>query len=101
MEPFATPNTRSNVNIDLTPALMQDIGWGIETLKIGSCDTGVPTVLATGQMLHAKVSACADSAKNHGQFVSCMNKVANAAKQAGLLTGAQHGAIASCAASFN
>jgi hypothetical protein len=100
MEPFATPNTRSNVNIDLTPALMQDIGWGIETLKIGGCDTGVPTVLATGQMLHANVSACADSAKNHGQFVSCMNKVTNDAKKAGLLTGAQHGAIASCAASF-
>lgn len=100
MEPFATPNTRSNVNIDLTPALMQDIGWTIETLKIGACDTGVPTVLPTGEMLHASVSACADSAKNHGQFVSCMNKVTNAAKKAGYLTGAQHGAIASCAASF-
>lgn len=100
MEPFSTPNTRANRNIDLTPALMQDIGWGIETLKIGSCDTGVPTVLATGQMLHANVSACADSSKNHGQFVSCMNKVTNAAKSAGLLTGAQHGAITSCAAAF-
>ena len=51
-------------------------------------------------MLHANVSACADSAKNHGKFVSCMNKVTNDAKQAGLITGAQHGAIASCAASF-
>ncbi|MFO1306155.1 MAG: PA domain-containing protein [Burkholderiales bacterium] len=100
MEPFASANTRANATVDLTPALMQDIGWGIETLKIGTCDTGVASVLATGQMLHANVSACADSAKNHGQFVSCMNGVLNAAKKAGLITGAQHGAITSCAAAF-
>jgi hypothetical protein len=29
-----------------------------------------------------------------------MNKVTNEAKKAGLLSGAQHGAITSCAASF-
>lgn len=100
MEPFSTPDTRANRNLDLTPSLMQDIGWGIETLKIGSCDTGVPSALANGEMLHASVDACAASAKNHGQFVSCMTAVANAAKKSGLLSGAQQGRIMSCAAGF-
>jgi hypothetical protein len=100
MEPFSTPGTRANVNLDLTPALMQDIGWGIETLKIGNCDTGVPTVLATGQMLHANVSACAAGAKNHGQFVSCMNGIENAARDSGLLSNSQRNAIHSCAAHY-
>lgn len=98
MEPFTTATTRSNVNLDLTPSLMQDIGWRLETLKIGGCDTGVPSVLRTGQMLHANVEACSATAKNGGQFVSCMNAVTNAAKASGLITGSQHGAITSCAA---
>lgn len=100
MEPFVTSGLRSNSTLDLTPSLMQDIGWDIETLRIGNCNTGVPSVLATGQMLHANVSACAASAKNHGQFMNCMTNVADAAKKAGLMTGAQQGAITSCAAAF-
>lgn len=100
MEPFSTPNPRSSTNIDLTPSQMQDIGWGIASLVIGGCDTGVPSVLRTGEMLHADVAACASAARNRGQFVSCMNGVTNAAKKAGLLTGAQHGAITSCAAQY-
>ena len=98
MEPFITDSLQSSRNLDLTPSLMQDIGWSLETLKIGVCDTGVPSVLRTGQMLHANVDACAAGAKNHGQFVSCMNKATNDAKNRGLLTGSQHGAIASCTA---
>lgn len=101
MEPFATSSLRSTETLDLTPSLMQDIGWKIETLKIGGCDTGVPSVLRTGQMLHANVDACRAGASNHGQFVSCMMGVANTAKDRGLLTGRQQGAIASCAARAN
>lgn len=98
MEPFITSDLRSASNLDLTPSLMRDVGWGIETLKIGTCDSGVPSVLRTGQMLHANVDACHAGAKNHGQFVSCMNRVTNDARNQGLLTGAQKGAITSCAA---
>jgi hypothetical protein len=101
MEPFITDGLQSSRNLDLTPSLMLDIGWGLETLKIGVCDTGVPSVLRTGQMLHANVDACAAGAKNHGQFVSCMNKVTNDAKNRGLLSGTQHGAITSCTARGN
>jgi hypothetical protein len=98
MEPFINADLRSATNLDLTPALMQDIGWQLETLKIGACDTGVPSVLPTGQMLHANVDACLAGAENKGQFVSCLNEVTNAAKEAGFLSGRQHAAITSCAA---
>jgi len=98
MEPNINGDLRSATNLDLTPALMQDIGWKLETLKIGSCDSGVPSTLVTGQMLHVNVEMCKASARNRGGFVSCMNAVTNAAKDAGLLTGGQHAAITSCTA---
>jgi hypothetical protein len=98
MEPFITPGLRSNENLDLTPSLMKDVGWGLETLKIGACDTGVTSALPTGLLLHAKVDECRAGAKNRGQFVSCLNEVTNAAKEAGFLSGRQHAAITSCAA---
>jgi hypothetical protein len=98
MEPAITPTLRANENLDLTPSLMADVGWQLETLKIGSCDTGVTNALPTGLLLSAKVDQCAASAKNRGQFVACTNVVTNAAKDAGFLTGRQHAAITSCAA---
>ncbi|MES2994294.1 MAG: PA domain-containing protein [Pseudomonadota bacterium] len=98
MEPAITTDLRSARNLDLTPALMQDVGWKIETLKIGACDTGVPSVLANGELLHASVDACKASSGNQGQFVSCMNKVTNDAKSRGWITGAQHAGITSCTA---
>jgi len=101
MEPFINSDLRSATNLDLTPSLMQDIGWELETLKIGSCDTGVPSALANGDMLHAMVDACAADASNHGQFVSCVSNATNAAKADGLLTGKQKGAIQSCAGESN
>jgi hypothetical protein len=97
MEPFINADLRSARNLDLTPALMQDIGWKMETLKIGTCDTGVPNYLANGDLLHVKIEACG-GAPNRGQFVSCTNRVTNPLVEAGLITGAQKGAITSCAA---
>jgi len=98
MEPNINGDLRSATNLDLTPALMTDIGWKLETLKIGSCDSGVPATLATGQLLHVNVEMCKAGARNRGGFVSCMNVVTNAAKDSGLLTGSQHAAITSCTA---
>ena len=59
MEPFINADLRSTRNLDLTPALMQDIGWQLETLKFGSCDSGVANALANGDLLHVKYEACA------------------------------------------
>ncbi len=98
MEPFINGDLRASSNLDLTPALMQDIGWNLETLKINSCDTGVANALANGDLFSVKVEACAAGATNHGKFVSCVSKAANDAKKAGLISGQQKGAITSCAA---
>ena len=48
MEPFITDTLRGNANLDLTPSLMVDVGWNLESLKIGSCDTGVANALPNG-----------------------------------------------------
>ena len=98
MEPSITGSLRANQNLDLTPALMHDIGWQLATLKIGGCDTGVANALPNGELLHVSVESCAAGATNSGQFVSCVNMVTNAANKAGLITGRQKGAITSCAA---
>lgn len=50
--------SRSARNLDLTPALMQVIGWQLETLKFGTCDTGVANALDDGDLLHVKYQAC-------------------------------------------
>lgn len=97
MEPAINADLRSATNLDLTPALMQDIGWKLETLKIGGCDTSAPATLANGQLLHVNVEQCSAGARNKGAAVSCMAHVTEAAVRAGLLTAAQKGAVMSCA----
>ena len=51
MEPFITDTLRGNANLDLTPSLMVDVGWKLESLKIGKCDTRVPNALPSGELL--------------------------------------------------
>ncbi|MEO7244146.1 MAG: PA domain-containing protein [Rubrivivax sp.] len=97
MEPFSNADTRAATNLDLTPALMQDIGWKLETLKIGGCDSGVAATLADGRLLHVDVEQCRAGAKNKGAAVGCLAKVTGAAVTAGLLTTAQKDAVMSCA----
>ncbi len=98
MEPFINGDLRSARNLDLTAALMQDIGWRIRTLRIGDCDTEVPTVLANGQMLHADVDACKAASPRRGKFERCMAVVTDVARKAGLLNRRQEAAISRCAA---
>jgi PA domain len=98
MEPFINDDLRSARNLDLTPSLMRDIGWEIESLKIGRCDTHVPNALANGDMLHVKVEQCEASARNRGQFVACTAKVAIDAFKKRLVDGWGLGSIVRCAA---
>jgi hypothetical protein len=98
MEPSITPDLKSAHNTDLTPALMKDVGWQLETLKVGNCDSGVVSALANGELLHANVSACAASSKNKGAFASCMAGVTGSLVNAGLLSSAQKDAVMTCVA---
>ena len=47
------------------------------------------------------IADCAENANNHGQFVSCVTQLANAWKQDDIISGAEKGAIISCAANSN
>lgn len=69
------------------------------TITIGGCDTGVLDVLLPGPTsISELIAGCAAGAANHGKFVSCVAGLMNQLKAAGIITGAQQGAIVSCAA---
>lgn len=102
MKPFINGDLRSARNLDLTPSLMQDIGWKIEALKICLCNTHVPNALNNDDLLHVKVEACEAAAEgkkgrlDKGRFVACVGKEALAAKKAGLIDGWQFAAVLVC-----
>jgi hypothetical protein len=69
------------------------------TVVIDSCDSGVGNhILPVGCNFGDEISECGASARNHGQFVSCVAHLVNTWKDAGLITGQQGGRIARCAA---
>jgi hypothetical protein len=49
-------------------------------------------------MLHANVDACRASARNHGQFLGCMNDVVRETRKQRLLADWQQAAVLFCAA---
>jgi hypothetical protein len=78
------------------------IEWDVDaTVIVAGCDTGVPN-LEVDSTTHCTiadlVAQCAAQARNHGDFVSCVAKLTNELKKAGLITGEQKGRIQSCAA---
>ena len=69
------------------------------TVNIDGCNSGVANhVFADGSTMMDKILQCAANASNHGEFVSCVSALTNQWKKAGLITGAQKGAIMACAA---
>ncbi len=69
-----------------------------ETVIIDSCDSGVAnTVFNNGCRISDLIADCAEGATNHGNFVSCVAHLTNSLKKNGTITGAQKGAIQSCA----
>ena len=67
-------------------------------ISIDGCDSGVDNEdLGSGAYMMDLIAACAASAANHGQFVSCINSLANEWKQDGLITNQQKSAITNCA----
>lgn len=71
------------------------------TVVLDGCDSGAPNILFDGGCTLAdRINALKASAKNHGQFVSSVGKLLNGLK-GNELTGAQKGAIESCAAQWN
>lgn len=114
MEPAINPDLTHEVipPFDMTLPLMRDLGWFIDgnldgtpdaTFTWGRCTSNTPNAtLPNGAALNDQARVwyrdCSIGAKNHGQFVSCVAKVTNAAVSSGLITGGQKGAVQSCAA---
>lgn len=98
MEPSITSTLTAATNVDLTAQLFQDIGWSIESLKIGRCDTKVPNVTPAGDIISAQVEQCAADTQNRGQFVGCVGHVALGYKLQRFINGQQFGRILACAA---
>ncbi len=70
-----------------------------DTVVIEDCDSGVENIVFDdGCTLADLVQLCADEAKNHGDFVSCVAKLANGLKKGGVLSGKEAGKLTSCAA---
>jgi hypothetical protein len=104
-------------DVDLTLEEMIDIGWfsdkdgvpdGVDscigsdsrsTVVIGPCDSGVPnTVFADGCRISDGIADCIrESNQGHGSVSSCISHYTNDLKKAGVISGAQKGAIQSCA----
>jgi hypothetical protein len=114
MEPFL--NGDLSHGVDLTRQQMIDIGWfsdgdgvpdGVDqcigssrdaNVVIDGCNSGVPnTTFPTGCRISDQINDCAVGAGNHGGFVSCVAHLTNDLKKDGVISGAQKGAIQSCA----
>lgn len=99
MEPAITPTLRASMNVDLTAAYFEDIGWKTE-LSVADCGkgSGAPATLTNGTYLASPVFACADAATNKGQFQSCSTQYFNKLRDVGVISGAAKGTFASCTA---
>lgn len=108
MEPAINDSLRSYYNLDITPALMADIGWKLNTgnSMMGSpnildCDTGIPAVneagLIGGGTVQASHEMCLVAAQTRSQYSSCMTDQKDRLVSSGLLTYQEGQKVMTCA----
>jgi hypothetical protein len=117
MEPSINSDLAITVSAprDLTRSLLRDVGWFPDadldavaddegdqclgsdlaaTVIIGGEDTGVSnTFFVNGCSVRDFIRNCQTGAKNHGAYASCAAQTGNALVAAGIITGAEKGAI--------
>jgi hypothetical protein len=72
------------------------------TVVIDGCNTGVPNYMTPkGCTILDKIRQCATNARNHGQFVTCVNDLTNDLARTGILTSQQKSKIQKCATQSN
>jgi len=97
MEPAITSTLRASETLDLTPSLMQDIGWQLENVTLGRCETQVPGALADGTLVLPAVQQCV--AANVGRplgYSACITQVGRGYEAAGLITTRQRISFGAC-----
>jgi hypothetical protein len=72
-------------------------------VSVGTCSTGVTNrLLANGATFNDLIGqAFTAAAGNHGAWVSAVSALSNGWKNAGLISGQEHGKIVSCVAKQN
>ena len=106
MEPFDTPDIQAQVTLDLTPALLRDIGWPMNdgTTRLpgangSTCDTGVDASSEGGITIGGNIAAtntvCLIGA-TRTSYNTCMDNYANKLYTDGLITSVQRGKILTC-----
>lgn len=72
------------------------------TVVIDGVDTGITNVLVdNGCTISDLIAECAASAKNHGQFVSCVTALANDLRKQGVITNKEKSTLTKTAAKSN
>jgi len=90
------------IDVDLTPALFQDIGWGLNrtSQKLLTCDTGIPTLVPGGVIIGANVISnakiLASAAANVGDYRAAVRGYATQLASDGLVTAAQASSLNAC-----
>ena len=108
MEPAINPTLRSYYNLDITPALLKDIGWQLNTAsaKIGSpsvpdCDTGLTGTTDGGLFVAGTIQAnnelCLVTAQTRGGYYSCMDAARDRMVSSGVVTALQGNKMMMCA----
>jgi hypothetical protein len=104
MEPFITSSLRAQINVDMTPFQLEDVGWQLNraSANFRGCSIEVPAVIDSGIIpgAHAvaRMELCFASERTKGQAQACVVKAAQEMRTAGLITSQQLSRMTSCAA---
>ncbi|WP_448096111.1 PA domain-containing protein [Luteibacter yeojuensis] len=102
MEYAISQDLVGQIDVDLTPALFQDIGWGLNrtSQKLLSCDTGIPTLVPGGVIIGANVIAnaqiLAGAAASVGDYRAAVHSYAGQLATDGLISAGQATSLNAC-----
>jgi hypothetical protein len=103
MEPAINDSLAANYDLDLTPALFKDEGWGQVTgnAMLGTCDTTVPVLnggLVIGANIQADSKLCVTlAAGNRSTYLRCINDHLAQMQRDGVITSTQLFKARTCA----
>jgi hypothetical protein len=102
MEYAINQDLRGEIDLDLGPALFQDIGWGIDRSNqlLLTCDTGIPKLVAGGMIIGSNVIAnakiIASNAADVGTYRAGIRAYESQLATAGLITAGQATSLNAC-----
>ena len=94
--PDCSDNCPNTPNLNQLDSDGDGVGNACDTISIDGCKTEVNDQLYNSKFISELIGQCAVNAKNHGNFVSCVAKLTNELKKAGVISGKEKGAIQSC-----